>query len=241
MYRTLFICLALLLVHVESRAQTAFVSANLGGQFGARGFTQDVAFPALPGTTAGATYPGDNGPLFDVGGGVHITPNFAVGATVSFTHQEGQAELFAEVVAPTALPTPVRLEGTADVERYETGVHIQAIGIWPVNERLSVSFYGGPSWISVSQDLVTDIASDPEAAALTAQIGSADSSAWGFNVGADVAYFFTESIGVGGGVRYAYATVEFLNVLDATATGSRLMTESRAGGTQAFGGVRLRF
>jgi opacity protein-like surface antigen len=56
----------------------------------------------------------------------------------------------------------------------------------------------------------------------------------GYHVMADVAVFFSRSIGVGAGVRYSRGDFK----LDA---GSGATTEGKAGGVQALAGLRVRF
>ena len=51
----------------------------------------------------------------------------------------------------------------------------------------------------------------------------------GFNVGADVGYFFTKNVGVGGIIRFSQTKVTFS------------LGEVDAGGAMVGGGVRLRF
>ena len=51
----------------------------------------------------------------------------------------------------------------------------------------------------------------------------------GFNVGADVGYYFTKNVGVGGIVRFSQTKVTFS------------LGEVDAGGAMVGGGLRLRF
>ena len=57
---------------------------------------------------------------------------------------------------------------------------------------------------------------------------------FGYHAGADVSYFFNQSVGVGGGARYSRATIKFSE--DAGAT-----TDGVAGGIEAAAGLRFRF
>ena len=62
----------------------------------------------------------------------------------------------------------------------------------------------------------------------------------GFNAGADLAFFMNEWFGVGLGVRVTGTNVPLENLLLNTATAEHVLVRSRAGGVQAFGGLRLR-
>jgi hypothetical protein len=64
---------------------------------------------------------------------------------------------------------------------------------------------------------------------------TADESKVGFNVGADVGYFFTRQVGVGGTVQWAGTTIEM------PGSGGTGTFDVKAGGFQAGGGVRFRF
>ena len=101
-----------------------------------------------------------------------------------------------------------------------------------------VTIFGGPSFLSVEQDIVNDFdfsESYPyDTATFTRAIATSQSeSAVGVNVGGDVAYFFTPNVGVGGTAQYSGATVEMT-----TPSGT---ADVKAGGLQVGGGIRLRF
>ena len=55
-----------------------------------------------------------------------------------------------------------------------------------------------------------------------------------FNGGADVAFFFTRQVGVGGTLQFAGVTVQVPGALGST-------REVKVGGGRAGGGLRLRF
>ena len=76
---------------------------------------------------------------------------------------------------------------------------------------------------------------------LTRSIGQKGRGAWGFNVGAEVAFFFSDNVGIGGGIRFTRATVAFENFINTKSTGETVLVDSDAGGAQVTAGVRLRF
>jgi hypothetical protein len=99
------------------------------------------------------------------------------------------------------------------------------------SSKVQVRLYGGPTYFSVSQDLIN---SPPHGAT------TASTSAWGYHVGGDFGYFFTKHIGLGGGVRYSGATVTIPD------TAARYSSEGqtqdvRVGGTSLVFGLRVRF
>jgi hypothetical protein len=104
----------------------------------------------------------------------------------------------------------------------------------PISPKLLLMIFGGPSQFTVRQTVVTAVGfseSFPydEAQFTSATVSTEEESKTGFNVGADVAYYFTRNLGVGGIVRFARASVTFSS------------GEVDAGGVIVGGGVRLRF
>ena len=125
------------------------------------------------------------------------------------------------------------------VKRSETAVHVQAMYLVSTGGRLRLVISGGPSFFNVEQDLVTEVNITEAypydtATFASAQKTSVKGSAVGFNVGADVMWMFGKTVGVGGLVRFAPATV------DLDAPSSRTASVD-AGGIYAGGGLRLLF
>jgi hypothetical protein len=125
---------------------------------------------------------------------------------------------------------------------------------------LQVVVFGGPSHFSIRQDLVfgSSIVEklDP-ALNYTIQLShpiraTVRTSAWGYNAGADLAFFFTRHLGVGALVRFVHASIEVdltepskTAVTDAGGTflagGNRVSSRLDIGGLQCGGGLRVRF
>jgi opacity protein-like surface antigen len=108
-----------------------------------------------------------------------------------------------------------------------------------VSRRVQAMVFGGPSMFRVKQDVVndfnfTDSYPFDEATFTGGVTNTVSKSKIGFNVGADVSYFFTPQLGVGGTAQYSGTN------LDITSAGGDTV-DIRAGGFQAGGGVRLRF
>jgi hypothetical protein len=99
--------------------------------------------------------------------------------------------------------------------------------------------FGGPSFFQVKQDVVTEIVYADTYPYDTASFGGAQTTAAkesniGFNVGGDVAFFFTRQLGVGFSTQFSGVNVDVPRVDGGT-------TPVKAGGLQAGGGLRLRF
>jgi hypothetical protein len=183
-------------------------------------------------------YDVSGGLAFDVSGAYLVWKNLAVGVGLTLFSASTTTTIDAQVPHPFFFNQPRTVTGEFDGDRSETAVHIQAKWLVPVNNKMLVTVFGGPSFFKIEQDIVNDFEiseSYPfDTATFTRAIATSQSeSAVGINVGGDVAYFFTPSVGVGGTVQYSGATVE-MTVPSGTA-------DVKAGGLQVGGGLRLRF
>ena len=228
-----------------------YVSVNGGVQAGSQEFEQALAF-GLYGEAATLRVPHniDSGGLFDVGGGVRVTNNVGVGVSVTrFTSSQ-------DVTVDAALPHPLFFNlprpataGVSDVDHSQLGVHIQALYVVPLSDRIDIAFSGGPSIISVDQTVVTGLTlQQPEIPPFQPNITSVgvkevSDTAVGFNVGADWTYLITSpqasgampSVGAGVMIRYASATADLPEVPD---IGTQ---DLDVGGFQIGAGIRIRW
>jgi hypothetical protein len=170
----------------------------------------------------------------DAGGYVRLWRN--LGAGVAFTTSKDDRDLAIDgsIPHPLLFSRNRAVEGTAAGTREERAVHIQAAYLLPVGKKMEVIVFGGPSFFTVKQSVVTGINySDAypydEASFTSADVASEEEKKTGFNLGFDVGYYFTKNLGVGGIVRFSQTKVTF----------SR--GEVDAGGVTVGGGVRLRF
>ncbi len=127
----------------------------------------------------------------------------------------------------------------ADVDRTETGVHVSAAYLVTSPARFRLVLFAGPSFYSVSQDVVEDLTVDETYPYDTVAIAAGarrkiSESIVGFHGGADASWYFSRRIGVGALVRYAGASTS-------VAIGSGESFDLEAGGFQAALGLRVRF
>ena len=258
--RTIIVVLVLSVASVPAPALAqdeprGFISVNFGVQPPAEEtLTDGVIFPYRRETAIfGAEYPIERAFSFDVGGGGFFLPWLGVGAAVNRTSDERSANVAASVPHPTQFNRNASDSGDTQ-EAYghsETGIHLNAIVRVPTGPRANVLFFGGPSFIRVKQDLVSDVTFN-ELLLFNAYVINItgvrrtefDATATGFNVGTDLGFFFTDNIGVGGLLRYTRATYELESALARTAGAfdvSGLLEKPKAGGVTAAGGVRFKF
>lgn len=129
--------------------------------------------------------------------------------------------------------------GASSLDHEERATHLYGFAEVPVSPAVTVTVFGGPTVFTLRQDLVTDIRfthSYPYDEAAFAGVATREhlQSKIGFNVGADVAYYFTETIGVGWLTRFSRASVALSSVGDRDVS-------VPVGGLHAAGGLRLRF
>jgi hypothetical protein len=214
-----------------------FVSVNASYLTASRTFDDSRTF-TIDGDPETATFTGDYAvePSVGVDAGAIVRLWQGLGAGVAFTSYSDRRDIEIEASLPHPLKfnSPRTITGTAAGDHEETAVHLQIAYIVPVGKRLSVIAFGGPSFFTVKQSVVTAVQHrseypHDEATFTGATVETEEESKTGFNVGADVAYFFTKNVGVGGIVRFSSTTTTFS------------LGDVDAGGALVGGGVRLRF
>jgi hypothetical protein len=217
------------------------IGVSGGVQQAAEDVSDHFSFPKNVETEAvDVTYSMKPWGLIDLAAGYRLWKNLGVGVAVSVTSGKGKADVTASVPHPFFFNQPRTVTGTEDdIAHSETGVHLQLQYLVPASGRLHFILEGGPSWLNVDHEVVTDVTVTESYPFDTAAFGGAVSkstkgSAVGFNAGIDVTWLFAESVGVGGIVRYTRADV------DLTAVEGRSLT-IKAGGLQGGVGIRVVF
>lgn len=178
--------------------------------------------------------------LIDLAAGYRMWKNLGVGVAVSVTSGKGKTDVTASVPHPFFFNQPRTVTGTEnDITHSETGVHLQVQYLVPASGRLHFTLEGGPSWLNVDHEVVTDVTITESYPYDTAAFGGAvtkstKGSAVGFNAGIDVTWLFAESVGIGGIVRYTRADIDLNAVEGHTLT-------MKAGGLQGGVGIRVLF
>ena len=240
----------------------AFITINGGLQALTTGFSENVVFmesggeyPREQGVISDAAareqarfesdYRFENPTLFDVSGGVRVWSYFGVGVGVSRFNIAETASVSAEVPHPFFFTRDGSnryrsISGASPpLTRSERAVHLQALVAVPATRSFTVTVFGGPTFFDVQQQLVTDVNFTHAYPYDTATFSSAvidreSGSTVGFNVGADVAYYFTGNVGIGWLTRYSRGMLELPSARDDT-------LEIETGGVHTAVGLRLRF
>ena len=186
----------------------------------------------------------DSGALIDFSFGGRVWRNVSLGLGFHHEGTTSQAAVTASVPNPQVFNRNRSVAIVADdLGRSERAFHLSVGYMLPLNDRLSVHVFAGPSFFRLSQDVVSDVSfteQPPSFTTVTAApvVTERSKSATGAHFGGDVSYIFYQNAAVklGGGafLRWAGATAG-VPVLGTTEI------ESDLGGLQLGFGARVRF
>ena len=181
----------------------------------------------------------ESGPFFDVSGGIRVWRNLVLGVGYSRFSDSGSAVVNARFPHPLVFDAFREVSATADgLDHSEQAIHVIATWMIPMTDKIELGVFGGPSFFTVEQAYVSDLAFSEvgppytEVAVDAPARAEASESAVGFNVGAEMTYLVTSRVGVNLFGRYTRATAKFEGVEGG---------EIKAGGPQVGIGLRFRF
>lgn len=232
-----FTLLAGLAAAVPARAQApatgakTSVSVSVGGQLQERSFTAANEFGPVFDETASfvASHKIDRGVLFDFGA-ARATGwrDLWVAVSVSTFSKSSNGGIVATIPDRVFFNRPTTATASAnDLKHTEVGVNISAMWTFALTGKVDVAVFAGPSFIHLSQDLVTGF--DPNANPISATVVNQTATAKGGNAGVDLSYHLTNMYSAGFFIRYAGGTAHLES------------TPLKVGGGQAGAGIRVRF
>ena len=203
--------------------------------------TVSVFTPTLDENTTFKTNYGDpTGWSLDFMGGGPVWHSLGVGFAFGYHKRNREATIDAQIPHPYFYDTlrPASFT-TAPLESREATFNFPAIFMPPAFGPIKILVFAGPSIFRLKQTQVTNILVNEEFPYDTVTIKSVTTqdqkgTFWGYHAGADVAVFFTRSVGVGGGIRYSHGNIKQFEQDTGTTSGV-------AGGVSAVAGVRFRF
>ena len=183
--------------------------------------------------------PVKNGGLFAGSFGVRVWQRLGVGFMVTRSTSTGTATIDASIPHPLYDNQPRSISGSSPTHHNETGAHVQLAMLLPLSPRIRVILSGGPSMLKVEQTVVSNVQYSQSYPYDTASFTSATASlandtVIGFNVGGDVAWMFSKSLGAGMMAQYAGGTAKL------NAGGGRTVSV-KAGGACVGAGIRASF
>ena len=155
-------------------------------------------------------------------------------AGVSFTRTKSDADIAitASIPDPIVFDQPRTVNATqGDAEHSENAIHLNAIWMIPVANKLDVGVFGGPSIFMVGQDTITTLTVSEPGPTVSAPVTEVKKTTAGINFGVDLQYLIRPNIAVGGLARYSWASADIEGA-------SEKLT---VGGFQLAVGARYRF
>jgi len=217
-----------------------FAVVSAGAQLAAPGYTSTALFKVhAENATLNADASIGAGPVFGARGGVRVWKNLAVGAGLELASTSQTLDVTGRLPHPFQFNQFREIEGTASgLDRAEALVAFEVSWYVALAGRVDMFVFGGPAYINVQQDMATRIRfteSYPYDTATFAGVETASVSGGGFGVtaGVDISYLMTKHVGIGGEVRYSYAST--------TLKPSEQPAKVGLGGLQAAFGARVLF
>ena len=217
-----------------------FAVVSVGTPLAAPGYTSTATFKVhAEDATLTADAAVGIGPAFGARGGVRVWKNMAIGGGLVYTSTSQDLAVTGRLPHPFQFDRSREVNGTADgLARTETLAAFEVSWLVALARRVDMFVFGGPAYINVRQEMATRIQfneSYPYDSATYTGVETASVSGGGVGAtgGIDVSYLVTKHVGVGGDVRYSYAS--------ATLKPSTQPADVRLGGLQAAFGVRVLF
>jgi hypothetical protein len=189
-----------------------FASVNIGGQAGSHDLSESGSFPLYDETaTFSSTNKVKGGFTFDVGGAYRVwkkKKNLLAGLTVSHVGSKSDGSLTGSIPDSVFTDRPRAVTKTfAGLKHSETAVHLDAIWMMPVANKIDVGISAGPTIFAVKQDTIPSLTITEPGPTVTTTVASVSKTAVGFNLGADVQYMLRKKYGAGLVARYSIGSV----------------------------------
>lgn len=234
------LALGLSSVATSASAQTmqwtdkGYVSVNGGAQVGSHNLESSSTFGLYDETaTVTSTQKVKGGGFFDIGAAYRVWgKNLLAGVTFSHTSSAADVSLNASIPDPVFFDRPRTVATSQSGAKHtENVIHINAIWMIPVANKIDLGVFAGPSIFSIKQQAIGIPSVTEPGPNVTTPLNEIKKSSGGFNAGVDVQYMIRPKWGVGGIARYTWGS--------ATIAGA---TEKLTlGGFQIGAGARVRF
>jgi hypothetical protein len=211
-----------------------YITVNGGAQTGSDTLDTNSSFTLYDEpATISSTQKVKGGGFFDIGGAYRVWgKNLLAGVSFSRTASDADVALTASIPDPLFHDRPRAVSSTISGAKHtENAVHLSAIWMMPVANKIDVGIFAGPTIFSIKQQAVGVPTVTEPVPTVAAPLGEVKKTSGGFNVGVDVQYMIARRWGVGGLARFTWGS--------ATIDGA---TEKlKLGGFQIGAGGRVRF
>jgi hypothetical protein len=211
-----------------------YVTINAGGQAGSHTLTVEPAFTLYDEeSTLVSTQKAGGGGFVEIGGGYKVWQNLVLALSYSHVGGDNDAAIAANVPDPAVFDRPRPVTTSLSGASYsENAVHISAVWMVPVTDKIDVGVSAGPTIFAVSQEIPSGLTvTEPVPTVTSVSSAKAKKTTGGFHAGVDVTYLLTKKVGAGLLARYTVGSVRFAEASDSLTVG----------GFQIGVGLRYRF
>jgi hypothetical protein len=211
-----------------------YISVNGGGQAGSHTLESTSSFPLYDETaTVSTSQKVKGGGLFDIGGAYRVWgKNLLAGVSFSHTSSKADVSLTGSIPDPIVFDKPRTVTSSqSGAHHSENTVHLDAIYMVPVANKVDVGIFAGPSIFAVKQDTVTTLSVSEPGPTVSAPLSEVSKTTVGVNFGVDVQYLIGKKWGVGALARYSWGSASLPNATD----------KLTVGGFDIGAGLRVRF
>jgi hypothetical protein len=174
-----------------------------------------------------------SGGLFDIGGAYRVYGhNILAGATFSHASSKSDVSLHSAIPDPVFFDRPRTVDSSQSGAKHsENALHLDAIWMMPVADKIDVGLFAGPSIFFVRQDTVGALTVTEPGPSVSASVGKSSKTTAGINLGADLQYMVYKDWAVGGVARFSWGSAKI----------DGATKHLSVGGLQLAAGVRYRF
>lgn len=211
-----------------------FLNVTGGVQTGSHTIATDTTFDRYDElATVGTTQDISGGGFFDLSAGYKVWRNMALGVGYSWTSSKADAAVSASIPSPVFYDQPRAVTASAaDLNHTEHGIHLMAVWMVPVTDKIDVGISAGPTVFQVKQDLPGALnITEPGPSVTGVDVTEINKTTIGLNIGVDVTYLLNKRVGVGGLARYTRGSADLDGATE----------KLTVGGFQIGGGLRIRF
>ena len=202
-----------------------YVTFNVGAQVGSDDLDTSSTFTLYEENgTVSSTQRIKGGPFFEIGGAYRVWGNNLL-AGVSFTRTSSDSDvaLTASIPDPVFFDRPRNVSATQSGAKHsENAIHLNAIWMIPVANKLDVGVFGGPSIFMVKQDTIGTLTASnvtEPGPTVNAPLNAVKKTTAGINFGVDLQYLVRKDLAVGGIARYAWASADIDGANDSLGVG----------------------
>lgn len=188
-----------------------YVSINGGAQVGSHNLDTNSTFPLYDEqATVSSTQKVKGGGFFDIGGAYRVWGNNILGGvTFSHTSSDSNVTVNASIPDPVVTDRPRQVNTSLSGAKHsENAVHLDAIWMMPVANKIDVGIFAGPTIFAVKQDTVTTLTVTEPGPTVASPLSAIKKTTVGINLGVDLQYMVHKKWAVGGVARYSWGSAK---------------------------------